>query len=589
MKNPIAPQSFLLRVVPALITWVFLSATVLYFWQIQIKNEKRHLSKTVSQHAKSIKNQIIARTEARVWELSRMSKRWQSASKWRWVMDVHVFMGHFKDCEAIEWMDPPLRGRWVVTSKGEKYRQSLESKLEEQRKMILNAEDPGKDITITPSSDLIGEERGFLIFTPNFEGARLNNLLIGAFSTKPFFESIISPPVLREFGISISESGREIYRNQGWIENTSTQTYLKAAQESKQQELISLYGNDWLVNVWPSPEEISESYTQLPKVTLVGGLSLAFLLSLVIYLGQMAHYRAKSTTAANLALQQSEQTLQRAKITLEARVSERTRELSQTNGRLAKELIVRERAELKLTQSNSELEQFAHVASHDLKEPLRMVTSYVQMIEQRYTSNFDERGKTYMRYVLEGAKRINVSIDALLAYSRAGNESDSQSLISTDKILRASLDNLQISIRESNAQITYDPMPPIWGEETQIIQLFQNLVANAMKFHGEAPPVVHIGAITNGDEVIFSVKDNGIGIESKHFDRIFIIFRRLHERNAYPGTGIGLAICKKIVERNKGKIWVQSEPGKGSTFFFSLRTTSQSQVFESEPQLAQSA
>jgi PAS domain S-box-containing protein len=227
----------------------------------------------------------------------------------------------------------------------------------------------------------------------------------------------------------------------------------------------------------------------------------------------------------------------------------------------------------KLKTSNKELEQFAYVASHDLQEPLRMVASFSQLLESRYKDQIDEDADDYIEFIVEGANRMKKLIDDLLAFSRLNTEAKEFKLTDTNSALDDVLVNLNPTIMENNAQITHDPLPIIKVDSSQIRQLFQNLITNAIKFHGDEPPKIHISAEETGKEWLFSVSDNGIGIDSNHLEKIFNVFNRLHTREEYEGTGIGLAICKRIVERHGGKIWVESEPGKGSTFYFTLSKT----------------
>lgn len=224
-----------------------------------------------------------------------------------------------------------------------------------------------------------------------------------------------------------------------------------------------------------------------------------------------------------------------------------------------------------LTRSNIELQQFAYVASHDLQEPLRMVTSYLQLIERRYKGKLDEDADDFIEFAVDGATRMKTLINDLLTYSRVGTHGKAFERISSEKVVRQAITYLKVAIEESQAVVTYDALPEVMGDASQLTQLFQNLISNAIKFRGESTPYVQIGAEqVSANEWQFFVRDNGIGIESEYADRIFVIFQRLHKRLEYPGTGIGLAVCKKIVERHGGKIWVQSEPGQSSTFYFTL-------------------
>jgi light-regulated signal transduction histidine kinase (bacteriophytochrome) len=223
-----------------------------------------------------------------------------------------------------------------------------------------------------------------------------------------------------------------------------------------------------------------------------------------------------------------------------------------------------------LAYTNRELEQFAYVASHDLQEPLRMVTSYVQLLERRYKDKLDKDANEFIEFAVDGAMRMHRLINDLLTYSRVGTRGRALAPTDSEAVFEQSLSNLQVAIKEKGAQVTHEPLPKVMADDVQLGQLFQNLVGNAIKFQGEKQPRVHVSAHQGNGEWVFSVRDNGIGIDPEFKERIFVIFQRLHGKDKYPGTGIGLAVCKKIVERHGGKIWVESELGKGATFNFTL-------------------
>jgi light-regulated signal transduction histidine kinase (bacteriophytochrome) len=223
-----------------------------------------------------------------------------------------------------------------------------------------------------------------------------------------------------------------------------------------------------------------------------------------------------------------------------------------------------------LVRSNTELERFAYVASHDLQEPLRMVSSYTQLIEKRYKGKLDLDADDFIGYVIDGVNWMQALINALLIYSRVGTQAKEFELTDCNNVVSRALFNLQVAIEENKAKVTYDHLPVVKADSSQLEQLFQNLISNAIKFHGEKSPSVHISVKENNGVWVFSVQDNGIGIDSQFKERIFEIFQRLHSRREYPGTGIGLAICKKIIERHGGNIWVESATGKGAVFYFTI-------------------
>jgi len=223
-----------------------------------------------------------------------------------------------------------------------------------------------------------------------------------------------------------------------------------------------------------------------------------------------------------------------------------------------------------LKRSNADLEQFAYSASHDLQEPLRVIEGFVKLLSKRYKGKLDAKGNEFIEFTIEGVQRMKMLIKDLLEYSQIGMKNKKFSLVDSSMPLALALANLQRSIEENKAVVTYDALPKVLADSSQLSRLFQNLIGNAIKFNGNELPKIHISAELKGEEWIFSVSDNGIGIDPKNFDRIFTVFQRLHAREEYEGTGIGLAICKKIVERHGGRIWVESEFGKGTTFYFTL-------------------
>jgi signal transduction histidine kinase/HAMP domain-containing protein len=262
---------------------------------------------------------------------------------------------------------------------------------------------------------------------------------------------------------------------------------------------------------------------------------------------------------------------------LEERVQERTAALTQANKALQLEIADRVRAQealarqaQALARSNAELEQFAYVASHDLQEPLRMVASYTQLLADRYRGQLDDKADRWIGYAVEGVTRMRGLIDDLLAYSRAGRPGQADTPTDCGAVLAKALTHLQKPIEESGAVVTHDPLPSVRSGGPHLLHLFQNLISNALKFHGPEPPRIHVSAQDKGTDWLLSVRDNGIGIAPEHFERIFVLFQRLHSRQEYPGTGIGLAICKKIVEQHGGHISVESQPGHGTTFYFTL-------------------
>lgn len=223
-----------------------------------------------------------------------------------------------------------------------------------------------------------------------------------------------------------------------------------------------------------------------------------------------------------------------------------------------------------LARSNAELEQFAYVASHDLQEPLRMVAAYTQLLAERYRGKLDENADKFIGYASEGALRMQALIQDLLAFSRVGRNDARCAEVDCDGVMKEILLSLGPAMQESGAKVTHGPLPVVCADRSQLTQVFQNLIGNAIKFRGKEAPAVSVQAEKSGEQWLFSVSDNGIGIAPEHAENIFVVFQRLHARTEYPGNGIGLAICKKIIQHYGGKIWVEGRVGHGSVFKFTL-------------------
>jgi signal transduction histidine kinase len=305
-------------------------------------------------------------------------------------------------------------------------------------------------------------------------------------------------------------------------------------------------------------EELEASSRKVKLVILIGEtLGFFFLIAAGFVIRQEMKHRGRA-----------EEEVRKLNTDLERRVADRTAELA-------------ERAK-DLERSNMELQQFAYVASHDLQEPLRTISSFTQLLAKRYQDKLDDKAREFIQYTVDGSKRMQTLINDLLAYSRVGTQGKLLKAVRSDEILDRVLKGLKLAIQESGAEITRDPLPAVLADEMQLSQLFQNLLGNAIKFRGKDPPRVHVSAERNGTGWKIFVRDNGIGISPEQTDRIFVIFQRLHTRTQYPGTGIGLAICKKIAERHGGRIWVEPSPGGGSTFCFTIADAQTSTLEEGE-------
>ena len=259
-----------------------------------------------------------------------------------------------------------------------------------------------------------------------------------------------------------------------------------------------------------------------------------------------------------------------ARVRTHVTMSRLRRALVQQNEDLQREIAAHEQTQQALRRSNLELEQLAYVASHDMQEPLRMIASYLQLIVQRYDDQLDSDGREFIGYAVDGAKRMQDLINDLLTYSRVGTKARPFQRTQCAAVVQTAIKHLHVAVVESRANIVVEDLPEVSADAPQLVQLFQNLIGNAIKFRGDAAPQVQVRCEARDEEWEFSVRDNGIGIDPDYFDRIFVLFQRLHTRRQYPGTGIGLALCKKIVERHGGRIWVESSQGQGAVFRFTI-------------------
>ena len=273
------------------------------------------------------------------------------------------------------------------------------------------------------------------------------------------------------------------------------------------------------------------------------------------------------------ARRRAEKELQEYKAHLEELVVARTAELTRAKEQLEQDVAARRLTEQELARSNADLEDFAYVASHDLQEPLRMVASYTQLLERRYKGKLDADADEFIAYAVDGATRMQSLIQDLLSYSRVATKPQSFELVDAEAACSEAINNLGKAIEESGTTIVIGPLPTVLADTSQLTRLFQNLIGDGIKYRNARKPKIHVAAQLEEDHWIFSVQDNGIGIEAQYYERIFQMFQRLHSRKQYSGTGIGLAICRKIVERHGGRIWVESQPGQGSKFLFTIPRT----------------
>ena len=403
-----------------------------------------------------------------------------------------------------------------------------------------------------------GKQSGFLVFAPvygrglpdhtveqrrrNLVGFglavfRIGDMITRAFSEHGFGTAATSTGIeVHVFDESAKVENRQLHVHSSRVKSGLAPTLSESEARSGLHlaRTFDVAGRKWTIVVRPTDPESGVELAWAPWVVLAAGMA---------FTGLLVAFLVSS--------------LNRTRV-VEGLVEERTAELAVANDDLAR--------------SNEELERFASVASHDLQEPLRMVSSYTQLLAKRYKGRLDDDADEFIAFAVDGASRMQRLIADLLAYSRVGSRNEAFARTDCAAAFETACVNLTASIEESGATVTRDALPTLRADPAQLVQLLQNLIGNAVKYRADEPPEVHVSCEQKNGDYFFGVKDNGIGIDPKYADQVFVIFQRLHTREEYTGTGVGLAICKKIIERHGGSIWIESQPGEGTTVRFSIST-----------------
>lgn len=531
-----------------------------FLWKALSSKERAHLEQKVQLKAADLRDDIKNDIESRIMALLRMAKRWEvrgMPTREEWESDASLYVKHYAGYQAIGWVDPSFKLRWVMPAGGDDDGHGFED-----RKSALLAARNSKEPRITRSILFPDGSKGFLVYVPIYTDGGLGGFIAGVFRSQDLLDSMLKEHELQGISIAVYDGNEELYK--GYDES---EDYGFADERA-----ISLYGAEWYVRVWPTFEYLKEARSWLPDTVLFTGLVTSGLLTLMVWLGMMAELRAENAEQINQDLER--EVFERKRAEEEAQL--RAKEIERANSVLEHEVKERIKAEkaaerqaAELARSNAELEQFAYVASHDLQEPLRIVAGYVQLLARRYRGKLDRDADEFIDFAVDAATRMQRLINDLLTYSRVGRQKEFTT-VDCKELLKHAVTSLKASIDESGAKVVWGRLPVIYADPSQLDHLFMNLIGNAIKYRGSAPPEINVSAQERDGEWVFCVRDNGIGIDTKHFERIFVIFQRLHGKTEYPGTGIGLSICKKVVENHRGRIWVDSMAGKGSSFYFTI-------------------
>lgn len=514
-------------------------------WAALAHNERQSIRQHVVLETAAVRNELFARMEARLRALERLSHRTArevQRSPEEWKQDVLALYSHFGGYQAIEWADAKGVIRMAVPDQGNQQAIGFDMNTRAERKEAMNEAEQTRTMVVTDPTELAQGGRGFLAIWPLYdEDGKPGGYLIGAFRTAELLDTILKNIGLAGYNVSVLHEGQEIYR--------SAPADPSIEGRWAREQGISAYDLNWIVRVWPGRELLNDEYSYLPEAVFVCGVGMSILLALIVHLAQTARRQSSQTRQTNLALEQE--------IIRRQQVEDQLQE-----------------AAALLEQSNRELQDFASVASHDLQEPLRKILAFSDRLQVKLADGLGTECRDYLCRMQNAAGRMQNLITDLLTFSRI--TSRAQPFVPTDLSVVAHevVDDLEARIEQTHGTVRIEPLPTIDADPLQIRQLLQNLIGNALKFHKPGEPSrvrVFARQMEDGQSLCeLSVEDNGIGFDEKYLDRIFTVFQRLHGRGEYEGTGIGLAVCRKIVERHGGTITAHSRAGAGSTFVILL-------------------
>jgi len=522
----------------------------LLLWQAILVQEHRGLEATIASTVAQVESEIRARMEARMLTLARLAARqgrWEVLSQEDWTADAETIVRDFPGFQAISWIDSSLHVRWVSPLAGNEALVGSEITAEPQRRALFETVRETRAAAVSATIDLVQGGRGFVMYIPISRGENFVGVVGGGFRADVLFAAILQG-IAPGYSLVVMTADEELYQR------VSAGADLEA--EWGQKTKIDFAGAQWQVRVWPQPTTLAEHQSLLPNWALSSGFLATILFSVVVALAQERHYRAQTMEITNRELlrenakrKEAEEAVHALNIELERRVRERTAALA---------------------QANADLQQLAYVSAHDLQEPVRMISTYTQLLARRYQGKLDDEADRFMSHTVEGATRIHSLLTDLLAYLQLDMGEHDRRAIPCEEILEAVLSGLHSTITATTAVITHDPLPTVQGNGTHLALVFRNLIENALTFRHAASPHVHVWAERRDEAWLFAVRDNGIGIDPGYAERIFLMFERLHTQAEYPGTGMGLTLCKKIVERHGGEMWVDSQLGQGATFYFTI-------------------
>jgi signal transduction histidine kinase len=570
------------------------SIVTLLLWYALHTQEYERIEQTISAVAETVEREISTRMDTRIFALVWMAQRWAHAGappQAQWEFEAELNFHQFPGYQAILWVDPMRQARWLVARDANQTLQSFYGAFTQYAEQAFAAIRNQETVAVTPVIDLGSGGKGFMVCVPIMHEQQFEGFIVGVFVFQDLLDAILKNMAIG-YAIELFDGVEEVYRR----DSSEGQAKTRWAREAT----VDAYGVSWRVRVWPLREELAIRRSALPEVTLNVGFGVAVLLAWTVALARTARARAYDLERTNQELNQEvkvrqhlSEELEKARAELELRVQERTAELARANEELQRENLERQRAEAararqaqELARSNSELEQFAYVASHDLQEPLRKILAFGDRLKRKHDQDLSVQGRDYLERMQEAAARMQTLIIDLLTLSRVTIRSQPFVWVDLSAVAQTVVSDMEVRIQQVQGHVHVDRLPTIEADPLQMSQLLQNLIGNALKFHREGePPIVKVWSTLlqmeentlrnnglNQQLCQICVEDNGIGFDEKYLDRIFEPFQRLHGRGTYEGTGMGLAICRKIVERHEGNITARSAPGQGTTFIVTLPT-----------------
>jgi signal transduction histidine kinase len=482
-------------------------------WRALDERDEKYVHNTILLEAKDIRETFITRFNSRVRTLSRTAKRWEFGNfrqEKSWEKDAQLLLKDFPSLEILSWVDAKYNTQWIQGTEGLNLPRLSIGTNPRDRNLLDTAREENEIIVLSPNGI---SENVLVICVPLYSKGQFDGFLVSVWSIHGLLKSIL--PLQKGYSFAVFNGDEKIFEQPN--------SNVSIDDEWKAEVFINFYEQKWIFRLWPSPKSLRQIKSIIPEVTLGFGLIFSILFSVLVRFIQI------------------------------------TKEAERKLIHQAKELL----------SLNDDLTQYAYISSHDLKEPLRTIKVHTQLLTKKLNTK-DKDIETLSDFISEGVDRIYNLIDALLLYFEAGKGRKDFRLASAEDCLHQALEQLHDEIQKQRVHIVQDELPFVYANHSDLTMVFYQLVSNAIKFRTDSNCSVQIGCTSEKQEWIFFVRDNGIGIDEKYRDRIFLIFQRLQSRGEYKGIGIGLALCKRIIENHKGRIWFSSDQTKGTTFYFTL-------------------